>query len=220
MKTNKTNIMFVAFALFAVLLVPSALAEPTGANVTIGPSERGTATTAETVDTEGGNVTEVNVSGTSITGRWAGFWGTVEGGIALTDAADNAFFEWTVSNVTGAVVYAASAAVTDFSTLTAGNDTVAPAYVQADVTDNYNNTFNVTDTFTSASLNIAGAPFVTTLGGAGALRTYSLADGTTHIWAAEAVQDSTGFNTETVDYQLLAPANSAGITYTFYLELP
>ncbi len=228
MPSNKTlSFLLVALCAFGLMLTAvAAQSGPTGGQTTVGGSEQGTDSSTSTVDIEGGNVTEVNVTGNSITGRWAGFWGEVSGGIKLTDTGNsNSFYEWSVSDVSGSVVYATNGTVSSWAAVTPGNDSIMPAYVQADVTDNFNNTFTATEAFTSASLNVASTPYTSTWqNGAqtATLKTYSLTEGgSTLIWAAKAVADTNSFQSgETVDYQLLVPADSGGLTYTFYLELP
>lgn len=219
------KIMLLSFLVFAVagLALAPVMAQPAGGEVDIGASERGEGTAADTVIAEGGNVTQVNVSGTSITGRWAGFWGTISGGIALSDASNNSFYEWTVSDVTGSVVYAADGSVSDWTTVTAASSSDQITFVDEPATDNFTNTFTGTDDFSSASIaTIPSVPVATTLQNDSStnLRTFALMAGSTRLFAAVADAGEVGFNSETVDYQLLAPADSGTVTYTFYLELP
>jgi hypothetical protein len=186
-----------------------------------GSVEHGAAAVSTTRTLAGGNVSEVNVSGNQLTTRWGGFYGSISGGLALTDATANKFYEWTVSSFTDAVVYAASAPVTSW-TLVAMNASTAPALVTAAGSDSYANTFTANEAFSSTSIGpIAGTPYVTTLGGGG-LKTYALQtlDESTKVWAGKAVNNAASFSGGVVDYQLLLPAAAAGTTYSFYLELP
>jgi len=198
------------------------MAAPTGGSVAEGATSSWSGTASTSVNTYGGNITEVNVSGYSQTGRWAGFWGEVSGGIRLSDGT-NSFYEWTVTDVTGAVVYAADAAVSNWGSIAAAGISDLPGYLTAGATDNFTNTFNTTGkTFTSASLSISNVPYTNTYSGgsAGNLETYALKDGTTLIWAGKALSNEASFDGGTVDYQLLVPANTTQQTYNFYLELP
>ncbi|MFT4307898.1 MAG: hypothetical protein ACMXYM_00820 [Candidatus Woesearchaeota archaeon] len=78
-----------------------------------------------------------------------------------------------------------------------------------------------TDTFTSATLSIADAPFVTTFSNDTTVwNTFALTADGRNVYAAVAVGDGVGFDGSTIDYQLLAPADSGIETYSFYLELP
>ena len=212
----------------AVLVASLALvsAAPGGADATAGASSGSTGTATTTVDAEGGNVTYVDVSSNVVTSRWAGFYGNVSGSLLLGDVSDNTFYQWSVSDLTGAVVYAANNTVSDW---TGGNieplaNADAPSWVNGANTDNFTTTFSSTEAFVSSSLNEAGTPFVTTFNGsgvAGDLKTYALRSATddANIWAGLVVDDTNGFNNATVDYQILLPAQT-GTTYNFYLELP
>ena len=217
-----------AILMLAVLVLSFSLAvaAPSGASTTAGTSETGTATSSSSLNADGGNVTYVDVSSNVITSRWAGFYGNVSGNLLLADASANNFYQWTVGSMDGAVVYAASGSVSDWSStnivpLTNAN---APAWVQGAATDNFTNTFSATESFSSSSLTIASTPYVTTYnstGVAGNLKTYALyaTAETAHVWAGKVVDDANGFNGNSVDYQILLPAQT-GTTYNFYLELP
>ncbi len=219
--------MTALIAILVLLAMPLAYAAPDGATVTVGATERGTSNAAGTATTEAGNVTEVNVSGTAITTRWAGFYGNISAGLVLSDAANNKFYEWTVSDVSGSVVYAANTTVSDWSTTNIVAATVAdmPAFLTGTTADNYTNTYNAQETFTSATYSIANTNYATTYssGAAGNLKSYSLKATTENalIWAGKALDDETAFDGGQVDYQILVPVDgTTTTTYNFYLELP
>jgi hypothetical protein len=207
-----------------LLFSSSVFAAPFGASTTQGYSGRGTETPATTSTIAGGNVSETNVSGTGITLKWGGFFGFVSGGIQLSDASANKFFEWTVTNFTDSVVYAANASVSNWD-LRAMNQSNLPNDVIAGQ-DRFNNTFTYTGTFQTNGVGpIANAPYVRTYqgGSLGVLRTYALItnDNSVNVWAGVAIQNSSSFRTgERVDYQILTPAKTSGTEYNFYLELP
>ena len=48
-----------------------------------------------TTAAEAGNVTQINLSGQSITTHWAGFFGDVSGNLTLGDSSGNVFYDWT-----------------------------------------------------------------------------------------------------------------------------
>ena len=206
-----------------VCLFPMTFAAPGGGATTKVGSQRGSDTAGTSIDIVGGNVTGVNVTTTSITGRWAGFFGNITGGIALGDGTSS-FYEWTVSDVTDSVVYVSNGTVSNWG-LVAASAGDMPSYINTAAADNYSNTFTATENFNSSSItNIASTPYTQTWssGSQGSLKTYSLkdADDSDLVWAGKAINDDTGFNGETVDYQVLVPADAAVVTYTFYLELP
>ncbi len=217
--------MFIVLMILILAFASMAIAAPTGGNITAsGAQDRGTGSTSESLTTEGGNLTEINVSGTSITSNWAGFYGNLAGGIELSDSSSNKFFEWTVTDMTGAVVYATNAAVSDWSgaTIQPATNTDMPAYINSAGTDNFTNTYDSTEAFVSASLNEANTPYVTTFdstGNPGNLKSYALTDTSALIWAGLAVNNDDAFNGGVVDYQILVPADNSGQQYNFYLEL-
>jgi hypothetical protein len=207
-----------------ILFVSLAAAAPTGGTLVNGTTEHGTGTASGTFTAQGGNVTQINVSGTMMTTKWAGFYGIISGGIQLADATANTFYQWTISNFTGAVVYAANSSVSSWD-LRAINESVAPMGIRTAGSDDYNHTFTVNASFNSSSIGIAATPYVRTYqgGSQGQLRTYGLvtSDNAINIWAGVAIDNTTSFKTgQNVDYQILVPAKTTGTTYNFYLELP
>jgi hypothetical protein len=220
MRMIKEILMILALTVMLASLVSAA---PTGGTLVNGTTSHGTNSVSTTRTIAGGNVSEVNVSGTAMTTRWGGFFGSLSGGLQLTDAAANKFYEWTVSSFTGAVVYAATASVSNWApgNIVAMDTADAPVAVTSAGSDSFMNTFAASESFTSATLTVNPANYTTTLGGGG-LKTYSLqtADKATKIWAGKAVDNAASFAGGIVDYQLLVPAATAGTTYNFYLELP
>jgi hypothetical protein len=212
--------------LLSLLIAFSSLvsAVPFGATTAQGATEHGTETSSTAATIHGGNASEMNVSGIAITLRWSGFYGFVSGGIQLTDATANKFYEWTVTNFTDSIVYAANASVSDWD-LRAMNQSNLPADLVAGQ-DRFSNTFIYIDTFQTNGVGpIANAPYARTYqtGSLGVLRTYALItnDNAVNIWAGVAIQNTTSFKTgERIDYQIIAPARAAGTQYNFYLELP
>jgi hypothetical protein len=217
MRLIKEILMILALTVMLASLVSAA---PTGGLLVNGTTSHGSNSASTTRTIAGGNVSEINVSGTQMTTRWGGFFGSLSGSLQLTDATANKFYEWTVSNFTNAVVYATTASVSSW-TLVAMNTSTAPAAVTSAGSDSFMNTFTANESFTSASLGPINANYTTTLG-SGALKTYALQtlDETVKVWAGKAKNDVASFQGGVVDYQLLVPAAAAGTTYNFYLELP
>ncbi|RMD45943.1 hypothetical protein D6829_00725 [Candidatus Pacearchaeota archaeon] len=104
-------------ALLVVLSVAGVLALPFGAQTTVVNSERSPADTPSSDGALAGNVTELTITGYSVTQTWQGYFGNVSGTIQLTDANDNVFYNWSVSSPQGEV-YAST------------NDSIAWSYVQ------------------------------------------------------------------------------------------
>ena len=222
MLNKKISLALFGLAFLGLLLAPIAIANPTGAETSVGAAVNGSGTDSETATIAGGEIREVNITGTSITGKWAGFWGTISGGIILSDDASNNFFEWTVTDVTDAYVFAALGGTTDFTGMAAL--TSIPGFVDGSASDDFVNTFNQSLSFQTESISIASVPATYTLQDTSSeqLPTFALQDGAnTPIFAARALQGADSFQGETVDYQMLVPADGVGgATYNFYLELP
>lgn len=227
------NLAMILMALGVLLVAPFAVAAPSGASITTGTQERAPDQSPNTIPSEGGNVTQVNVSGYVVTTKWAGFYGEVSGDIRLADSSNHIFYQWTVSDPADAVVYACNDTVSDWSAsniipIYAENASTGwlPAFL-IDGTDSFNVTFASQEQFKSNSLTIDNVNYTTTWQGGSKgsdFKTYALASYTdkTLIWAGKAVADKTAFNSGTADYQILAGVNSQSgtTTFYFYLELP
>ena len=212
---NKT-IMVLSMLLIGVLFSVSTFAAETGATITNASVLSGTSSTSGSINISAGQVQEVNLSSNSITDKWAGFFGSLSGGISLNDGT-NDFYTWSVTNFTGSVVYAATGAVSNWSSLSSVSYANVPAYLKVAASDNYTSTFNTEDTFDSPSRGSITSNSTTTLGGS-SLQSFALyADGE-NVWGAEAKNDVNAFDGSTVDYQLLVPAQT-DTTYYFYMEL-
>lgn len=216
--------ILIAISVIAVCLSFPVYADPAGGETDFLGESRGGATSSQTETVEGGNVTGVNISGTQITTKWAGFYGNISGGIILADGSSNTFYEWTVTDLTGAIVYAANTSVSDWSTLANASATDMPSFLTTAATDNYTETLSTggSGTFDGDALTTY---YTTTWNDTaqGSLETHSLlADGgNTLIWAGVAEDGTTGFNGGSLDYQIIVPADgTTTTTYNFYLELP
>ncbi len=182
------------------------------------------------VTTEGGNVTNLDLSGNVSTEKWAGYWGNVTGEIVLSPSAGSPlFYSWMWDSSNGGKVCAVAAASGfDWS----GLQGVSAAAVDGiwnfgAATDNATATFNET-----CAIDVAGIPIATTDGSLTGQRvdfeTCVLADQPVPAakadlaFCVEIFQNGGLFNGFTGDYELLAPANeTAGATEThyFWLEL-
>ena len=204
-----------------ILLIPFAFAAiPAGGTVDLGVSSSANSSSIEQANTTAGNVTVVNLTSVAITTRWSAFFGNLSGEILLGDGDGNSLFKWTLSNMTDSVVYAANNTIDNWSTLVAANVSDMPSYLQTSTTDNYTNTFVNNEVHSFANLPI-DAEYATTWqnGAQGSLKTYALKTDNARVFAAVAIDDADSFRAgETVDYQLLLPANAL-VTYNFYLEL-
>ncbi len=114
-------------AIISVILLSSMVvrALPSGVeNLQIIDSERRNESLypAPSIEVIAGNVTELNITGETITRHWAGLFGEVTGKITLEDANGNIFYDWTVANPQGEI-YAARVNSVDWTSIRCANST-------------------------------------------------------------------------------------------------
>lgn len=224
----KYRILILTLAIF-VLSLSMVVAAPLGASTTEGASTGGSSTSTSTANQDAGNISYVDVASDIVATGWAGFFGNLSGSFFLSDASANNMYRWTLSTSSGAVVYASNSSISDWSVGNIGPllSVNVPSWVNDNTTSGFNNTFTATETFNSSGYaggnEIANVPYVATFNGsgvAGELKTYALfaTNESATIWAGKVIDDTSGFNSNTLDYQILLPAQT-GTTYTFYTEL-
>ena len=194
---------------------------------TSGPQEK-ISYTATSFVTEGGNVTELNMTQNISTEKWAGLYGQLSGYIVLSDGSNN-FYEWTWTPADGGIVCAQPSATADFdwtsaATTTAGEVDTAFSFATGD-TDSATSTFTGSCTSLTISGNdLSGGPAVTV----DSWQTCVLEDAATPTksdlaFCTTILNDQTLYDgTSTGDYQLLIPTNENSgqtETYVFWLEL-
>jgi hypothetical protein len=77
--------------------------EPFGATVVNLSSTRATPDDATGIPALAGNVTELSISGFSITQSWQGYFGNVTGTIMLSDSSDNVMYNWSLASPEGEI---------------------------------------------------------------------------------------------------------------------
>ena len=224
------------FVLMSLFLIGTALAEPFGAQVTPGESSR-----ADIDETPGnhsaqaGNVTELNIFGLSITNTWQGYFGNVSGAITLSNSAGNAMYNWTLASPTGQV-YASNISSLNWTgvscfNMTADLDSLEEAFnIPQNASDGVDETFNLND---HAAFTAAGETFDTGVcnntklfndAGAGTFDVVLLEDGDGYfVFSSLISQDTTGFDGNTYDFQMIVLEDGRGntetTTYYFWVEL-
>ncbi|NYZ76765.1 hypothetical protein H0O02_00425 [Candidatus Micrarchaeota archaeon] len=193
---------------------------------TVGATGRYASAANANVTTEGGNVTNVNLTGNVSTEKWAGYWGNVSGQIVLSPGTAM-FYTWAWDSSDGGEVCAVAAPSgfnwATVTTVAVGVVDAAWAFVAGDA-DSATNTLTE-----SCNVNIGGIPVTASAGettGGGAFQTCAVSDGgvakSDLAFCVNITQGGTLFNALTGDYQLLAPANEtlgATETHYFWLEL-
>ncbi len=99
-----------------ILLSTYTIATPNGAILDEKRSERGESTSADEHAAIAGNVTELDISGTSITQSWQGYFGNVSGIITLDDASNNTLYNWSLASPEGEV-YATNGTVVTWTNI-------------------------------------------------------------------------------------------------------
>ncbi|MEM4166042.1 MAG: hypothetical protein QW255_01630 [Candidatus Bilamarchaeaceae archaeon] len=194
---------------------------------TVGQIGRYEPLTHANVTTEGGNVTQLNLTGNVSTEKWAGFWGDVAGNIVLAPNTTAIFYSWTWSPANGGVVCAVAAQTgfdwTNLNPITAtAIDTI---WGFGTATDNATNTLTTTCNIVVNNQSVTNSAGTTT---GGSLTTCAIADSNTPTAKSDVafcttIQNNVPlFNGQNGDYELLTATNAAlgsTETYYFWLEL-
>ncbi len=183
---------------------------------------------APAVTTEGGNVSNINVSQSASTEKWAGFWGNITGGLYLAPDTTNIFYQWTGFDITGSTLCAVAGTGFDWGAVTATTGSSIDSvwgFVGTDA-DSGANTFTGSGSVQLAGSTITSAAADT--GAAGGFVTVVIADTATPAAKADlafcvsATVGGTLFNGQQGDYELMVAtdeAPGATETYNFWLEL-
>lgn len=123
---QNTNVRILMVLLLFVSIAAYAAAT---ANVPAGPesvsvvqTERKPIRTAQPIEAEAGNVTELFVNGTTQTMHWQGFYGNITGTITLDDAQNNTMYDWHLAEPQGEI-YASTDSAVSWSSISCLNAT-------------------------------------------------------------------------------------------------
>lgn len=217
-------------ALLGVLVLGSGVAMAISAATSvneIAQTRWNDSTSAASVVIEGGNISNTDVNGTSLTERWASFWGNVTGNIQLTDGT-NFVYQWTWNGSSGGVVCLSQNNAFPFA------DTEVTTAAEIDTAFGFTGGADrAADTYTDATypLTIADAAPVTSTGAT--LMDLSSFDNIAIGDGVETAEDDFAFCTDIDDlgtnyanvpaqYEIMVPTtDTAGATetYYFYVEL-
>jgi hypothetical protein len=219
---SKSKVVALLALAGAAILLTSLAAAQTGAQVTAGDGDSGSNSTSQSVTTEGGNVTNTNVTVTSVTQKWAAFYGQLNGQDVLSDSSSNNFYEWTVSDPTGSVVYAVPSGQGSPNTVsTVGTpSTLLSSSEFTTGVDNVDDTFNSTEDVSGDGSTAAAHTFSSGSPDT-SLSTGLYDDGGNPVYAAEVQNGVAGFDGNSYDFQLLVGVGEQTDTqtYDFYAEL-
>ena len=193
------------------------------------------ATGAGHISTEGGNVSDVDVSTGQSTEKWAGAFGNVTGDLLLAQVGDSNFlYTWAYSAADGGEV-CVSANNNPTWSLIGSVVTIAQidsylGFTSADA-DSATNTLTESGSFSIGGITQGAAPAVTTNTGVattwqtGALNVSSTAtDVTAFAFCVNISNNGANYKSGTSDYQAIMPTDDTegpGVVdnYYFYLEL-
>lgn len=180
---------------------------------------------AVSITTEGGNVSNVDLSTNASTARWAGAYGNITGNLVLgEDGVTSFMYTWTVSNADlGEVCVSQNAAPTwaNFAVTTRAEVDTAFGFASGDD--------QAADFFTDASavLTVGGTTPITTTGATtlgswqfGAAEFTGTPGESDLAFCANISQQATDYKGHAVDFELMFPTTTGTQdTYYFYLEL-
>ncbi|MGY4884299.1 MAG: hypothetical protein ACP5NZ_01845 [Nanobdellota archaeon] len=151
---SKFSKLFLLSTLLIVFLSATVIAvEPFGANVVNLTSQRAPADNATSAEAIAGNVTELSVTGYSITQSWQGYFGNVSGTIQLADNSDNVMYNWSLASPEGEI-YASTNDSLTWATIKCLADEKGANFenleaefgIASDDVDGVNETFSLTGT--------------------------------------------------------------------------
>lgn len=211
----------------AILLTSTASSQLSGADVSVGPGQNYSGSgTAGSVGAAGGNVTNANVTVETITNKWAAFYGQLDSQERLADSSGNNFYQWaaTDATTTGSNIYAVpTGSATPSSLTTVGTPSNLLGAELTGGGDGGDNTFNESLDVTGAGSTAAAETFVS--GSPGTAFTVGLYengnDAGQPVYAAEVTPDTSGFNSNSLDFQLLVGVGESTATqsFDFYAEI-
>ncbi len=230
---------FLLVAAFVVSSFGFVLAEPNGVlTATPGASTRGTPTTAANHSATAGNVTELTITGNSITQSWQGYFGNASGAIQLADGSGNAMYNWSLASPSGEVFASTSNSVNwtgidcfNWATYGAALET---SFNINDSADGVNETFTAANSH--ASFYVGSEEFTTgecmsadifdsaETSTDGNFEEVLLHDGTTTVFASLLEDNMNGFDSASHDFEMLVledghSGDTSTTPYFFYVEL-
>jgi hypothetical protein len=184
-----------------------------------------TSAASVSIDIEGGNVSNVDLSASTSTARWAGAYGNITGTILLgEDGVSSFMYEWAVSVAElGEVCVSQNVAPTcaNFAVTTAAEVDTAFGFTSGDD--------QAVDFFTDASVNltVSGTTEISTTGATtlgdwefGAAEFTETPGESDLVFCANISQQADDYKGHAVDFELMFPTTTSEVdTYYFYIEL-
>ena len=209
--------LFLAGVLFAV----------SGANLgTAAPTRWNALVTAQSITTQGGNLTSVNVNTTQLTSKWAEFSGNLTG-VTVLGNTTNYVYAWTNSLSTGSVCVSTNSSINVFTGLGNATNTsqIDTAFSTSGSPDSANSTFNVGCPVATPLINSINFTGFTAAKAQGSSSFWTCAANLTGNTTQGAYVFCTGYNSTGknylgtgANYEVIAPSGNP-TTYYFYAQL-
>lgn len=135
------------------LVSVNVLALPFGASNTEVKTERSPIDSPSNDSALAGNVTELTITGFSVTQTWQGYFGNVSGTIQLADASDNIMYNWSLASPQGEV-YASTNGSIGWTNIQCLNFTATGTYADDSAQRGATSLFGTNLTQLEASFNI------------------------------------------------------------------
>ena len=237
--------LFLAFlASFAFTAGLALAVQPSGANYTNAATTWAPADNPQSHGAYAGNSTYMDVSGTTTTQTWQGYYGNVTGMIQLADSGDKALYNWSVSSP-GGEVYASEngtgqitwSNVACFDLATNGDALETRFNISGNSSEGVNETFSDANTHavfytagTSFSAGQCAAAYMNDETGVGSSGTFEevlltdQSDAVQVIFTALLEKDEPGFDGEDYDFEMMVledghADDTSPTNYYFYIEL-
>jgi hypothetical protein len=231
--------IIIAFAIAAVLFIPSALGAPAGPDIISNSTDYGPSGSNTLINTSGGTISTVNLYGLTQNPHWKAYTGNVSGKLALRDSANYSIYDWTITSVAGEV-YASRFNTISWPAIGCANaGSISSEETALNVTasndDSISKTFSSTThrAFYVGSVRIANstcfstATFVNNASQAQSeamkFQEVLLSDSSSVVYASLLENKTAGYNTQKYDFQMIVPdygiIKGSNVLYYLYLEL-
>ena len=179
------------------------------------------------LSTQGGNITEANLSATTLTGRWAALFGNVSGSVLLGDDASHIVYTWAWNASNGGIVCASTnSSLSTFLAFPGYSSEIDNAWGFAGTAgDSANNTF----TGRNCSMNygpttISGADYADTGVPGGfetcAFKSYTSPDKAGLLFCSDIIDGGQLYNGQKGDFEMIVPTTpAAGASETYYMYM-
>lgn len=214
-------------------------AVPSGPIITFNQTYNYTPQVAAQITTPGGSFTTLFINATTQTPRWKAYVGNVTGKLALDDANTKSIFDWSLTSITGEV-YATRNTSVDWSSITCANTAVienedlslnmsieAPDTINKTFSYQVHRSFYVGTVYIQNSTCRSLATYIDDsaqiINETAKFQEMLLMDTSLKmVYATLINQNTTGFNGQKYDFQMIVPENEFQVTpstYYLYVEL-